>query len=248
MPRGSQVDSATHLARQALHLAREDEAAGGSRYAAYLGSACELACRALAVAWGDPRSSRRRLAEFIRDYLSDYVNATEVGIIELIWNHADEVVPIPGFVDVVEVIVDRLLDLASQGPPDGWNPPTYHMLTWNQLTDAEQAFMLEMLTIAKFYSGPSGPRTHVYLHGSRAKGQATADSDYDILIIFPDEVIEIWTGQAMGRMVEVAKSQGVEVSTKWFYQSTWDDPSTMDDPTLVEQVKRYGIEVPGSGP
>jgi hypothetical protein len=245
MSRGSQVDAATQRARDALQLTREYENAGRPiEYARSLGAACEFACRALAVAWGDPRSSRHRLAELIRDYLNNYVNAAELNIIELIWNQGDEVILLPGFVDGVQAVIEHLLQLASQGPPVGWNTPTYSALTWDQLTDAEQAFMQQMLAIAKIYGGPG---TRVYLHGSRAKGQATDGSDYDILTIFPNEVLSIWPGQAMGYMTKVAIDQGIEVSPYWFYQSVWDDPSTADDPTVLEQVKRYGIEVPGSG-
>lgn len=242
MPHGSQVDAAAQRARATLQLARDYENAGRpTDYARALGAACEFACRALAVGWGDPRSSRHRLAEFIRDYLSDYVDAAELNIIELIWSQGDEVMPFPGFVDGVEAVIEHLLQLASQGPPNGWNPPTYHVITWDQLTAVEQAFMQQMLAIAKFYGGPG---TRVYLHGSRAKGRANAGSDYDILAIFPDETPTTWPWQAMGYMTKVANSQSVEVSPYWFYQSVWDDPSTADDPTLVEQVKRYGIEVP----
>jgi hypothetical protein len=245
MSHGSQVVAATQLARQALQLAREYENAGRSvDYARSLGAACEFACRALAVSWGDPRSSRRRLAEFIRGYANDYVSAAELGIIELIWNQDDQIVPLPGFIDVIEAIMEQLLQLASQGPPDGWNPPTYHVLTWDQLTKVEQGFLLQMLTIAKFYGG-SG--THIYLHGSRAKGRAAPNSDYDILTIFPNEVQDIWPPQAMGNMTKAANRQDVDVSVYWFYQRVWDDPTTADDPTFIEQVKRYGIEVPCSG-
>jgi hypothetical protein len=245
MPFGSQVTAATQLARQALQLAHEYENAGRSvDYARSLGAAFEFACRALAVSWGDPRSSRRRLAEFIRDCANDQVSAAELGIIELIWNQDDQIVPLPGFIDVVEAIMEQLLQLASQGPPDGWNPPTYHALTWDQLTEIEQGFLLQMLTVAKFYGGSD---TRVYLHGSRAKGQATANSDYDILAIFPNEVQNIWPPQAMGNMTKVANRQDVGVSVYWFYQRVWDDSTTVDDPTFIEQVKRYGIEVPGSG-
>jgi hypothetical protein len=245
MSRGSQVDAATQRARGALQLAREYENAGkATEYALSLGAACEFACRALAVAWGDPRASRHRLAEFIRDYLNDYVNAAELNIIELIWNQGEKLIPLPGFVDGVQAVIEHLLELASQGPLDGWNPPTYRALTWDQLTDTEQAFMQKMFAIARTYGGAG---TRVYLHGSRAKGQATDGSDYDILTIFPNEVLSIWTGQAMGYMTRVAGDQDIEVSPNWFYQSVWDDASTADDPTLLEQVKRYGIEVPNSG-
>ena len=235
-----QVAVAIRDARDALRRAQQD--AGRSPGAgANLGLACELAVRAVSVAWGDPRASRRKLAEFIRDYLDEYVTSAELLIIEEAWDRADILKAFPGFIEGVNKIVEHLIELANQGPPTGWIRPTHCAIRWEELSNAEQSFILTMSGIAKEYGGPDA---RVYLHGSRAQGIAADDSDYDILSVFPDALPSDCPGQAMGDMHCVAESLGEKVSQNWVYEGVWRDPGTADYSTLVMEVKKCSIEVP----
>lgn len=229
-----------------MDLATEATREGPADFGKSIAAACEYAARAVAVAWGEPRASRRRLAGFLRDSLGEVVPAEESGLIEYIWNRVAEDTrkwpPSADLVAALNVIVEHLIQLAKQGPPEGWAPPEYRSLEWHALSGTEQTFMLLILGIVRRYGGNS---TQVYLHGTRAKGNATEQSDYDIFVVFPDDIDRYDRAEAMSEILHSAERRDVKVSLDWDYAASWDDPTTLNDPTLIEQVKRYGIEVPG---
>jgi hypothetical protein len=143
---------------------------------------------------------------------------------------------------VVESIVEHLILLAEQGPPSGWDAPKYDAIGWDELSYIEQSLMLRMQAIAIHYGGPG---TRVYLHGARAKGQATEHSDYDIFVVFPDGTNQYNTAYAMSDMNHLAGLEGIHTSRDWVYESAWRAPDPVRT-TIIQEVKSYGIEIPVS--
>jgi hypothetical protein len=242
MNRPQQAEAAMTLARRALELAQQNRT--WPAFDRSLAAACEYAVRAVAVAWGDPRASRKRLAEFLRGPFSQFLNEGEADVVDEIWSYQEQGQPAPfahaALMSGVKSIVEHLVQLAEQGPPAEWSPPTYSVVGWNGLSVDEQTIMLKMKEIALRYGGPD---THVYLHGARAKGQAHGDSDYDIYVVFPDSIDRYGAAYAMSDMNDVAEQYDVRTSRDWVPEHTWQSPDPGHE-TIVLEVRSYGIEVP----
>lgn len=243
MDRPQQAETAIEAARRALDIAGQDLGTWPD-FDRSLAAACEYAVRAVTVAWGHPRASRRRLGEFLRGPLAAFINNQETAVVDTLWSYQDrnQAVPVASstLMDSVKSIVEHLIQLAEQGPPITWDRPTYNIVGWDGLSPDEQSLMLEMRAIALRYGGLG---TRVYLHGARAKGQGDDDSDYDIYVVFPDGTDRYDCAYTMSDMNDLALNKGVRTSRDWVSERIWQNP---DPPhvTIVQEVKSYGIEVP----
>jgi hypothetical protein len=240
----AEAEDGIYAARVALSNAKNDTAnwpfCGNS-----LAAASEYAVRAISVAWGDPKASMKKLSDFLKHPIGPRLEPHEIAFVAALWQYRAEKArwrppEADQFVNLAEAIVEKLIQLAMQPVPDDWTPPSYGRISWDDLSDAERSFMNEVHDTAVRHAGP---RARAYLHGSRAKGIATQQSDYDVYCVFPDDTDRIACGEVMTGIPVIASRFGVSVSGDYDFESEWRDPSRNKAP-LIKEVKRYGIEVP----
>lgn len=210
-----------------------------------LAAACELAVRAISVAWGDPRASMARLTEFLNYPLGLELEASDIAVVEALWQYrAAEVRRKPheaeALIQVAEAIVEKLVQLATQAPPSAWIPPSYNKVSWDSLSDRDKSFLTEVHNMAVRLAGPE---VLTYLHGSRAKGSAREGSDYDVYMVFPDSTDRIICGLIMTSIPEVAARYDYSSCGAYDFSGEWHEPRRYRAP-LIEEVKKYGIQVP----
>ncbi|MGY4707261.1 nucleotidyltransferase domain-containing protein [Candidatus Bipolaricaulota sp. J31] len=84
------------------------------------------------------------------------------------------------------------------------------------------------------------PEARVLLYGSRARGTATPDSDYDLLVLTPaplaPEAID-WIREAL---YELELEYGVVISVLFFSEAEWRDPRRRATP-FYREVEREGV-------
>jgi predicted nucleotidyltransferase len=111
-------------------------------------------------------------------------------------------------------------------PASQWNPPS------REVKAIAEACRQRITSIV--------PRARVILYGSRARDDARPESDYDLLVLLPDEA-----GEADERAIDEALyalelQKGAVVSTLIFPQATWSTPLYRAMP-FHEAVDREGV-------
>jgi predicted nucleotidyltransferase len=81
------------------------------------------------------------------------------------------------------------------------------------------------------------PQVRLLLFGSRAAGTARPESDYDLLLIFPDPLPPGGYGQSVGRAVSLAREAGLDLDAESIGEAEWTRPSVVHQPL----VSRYGV-------
>jgi hypothetical protein len=113
---------------------------------------------------------------------------------------------------------------------------------WADLDQVERAFLLDAHAAAvAIVTGAD-----LWLFGSRATGTATATSDFDLLLVVPDDTCEALRGRAMGEMSMAARHHGVEAHREVMTASSFADPLP-EDRVLTAEVVAYGIKIPSTG-
>jgi predicted nucleotidyltransferase len=92
---------------------------------------------------------------------------------------------------------------------------------------------------------PWAAGTRLILFGSRAAGTAGPDSDYDLLLIFPNHIAEWQRGQARGSASSLNPS--VRLSIESASEDEWRNPPEVRR-VLIERARATGIEVPSPPP
>ena len=80
----------------------------------------------------------------------------------------------------------------------------------------------------------------VVLFGSRARGDAKADSDYDVALFLkdlPDKWAEI--GRLADLQLDIMETTGVEVHTMPFRAGRWSDPAS----PLMYEIRKDGLDL-----
>lgn len=89
------------------------------------------------------------------------------------------------------------------------------------------------------------PDAELWLFGSRATGEAEADSDYDLALIYPDVTPEGLVGHVMGELWSLGRDRGVQLDRQRITASSFANP-TVQDRSLVSQVTAFGFPIPPS--
>ncbi len=87
------------------------------------------------------------------------------------------------------------------------------------------------------------PGATVILFGSRATGLARPESDYDLLLILPDDIDPYVRALIMSNVRDMVRETGAAVDHEYVTVNTWQNPPP-GARILVEQAKSQGIEVP----
>ena len=141
------------------------------------------------------------------------------------------------------IAVGAVLELRHVDPPSTWSPPISTRVSWYGLTQIERVVLQEALWAAT--AAVDG--VELWLFGSRATGTATEDSDYDLVVVVPDDVPPPLHGRAMGDIwLAMDRGRGVRSDRNLVLASSFKDPVDKDR-VLVLEVRAYGFRVPPPG-
>lgn len=241
MPDADPVEVAFAFARNALiQTSREP---GWTQVAGrLLTAALEYAVQGVFIAWGFPV-----LAPKVRRYfdpsMTAHLQPADAEVIRAVWNdagrsHAD--LDLSTIIGICAAVVDRLEALAGSPPPAGWSPPPVPAsIGWAALSGADQ----QLLTRVRQGAQALCPEATVILFGSRATGLARPESDYDLLLILPDDIDPYVRALIMSNVRDMVRETGAAVDHEYVTVNTWQNPPP-GARILVEQAKSQGIEVP----
>ena len=87
------------------------------------------------------------------------------------------------------------------------------------------------------------PIAGAWLYGSRARGDARADSDADVAVILegPKGRSTTVSPEMAGRAYDVLLETGISVSPLAIWMEDWRDPAGHSNPWLIHNIKREGI-------
>lgn len=113
-------------------------------------------------------------------------------------------------------------------------------------TDAEAAAALaRFATDARRHYGPR--LLDLYLFGSRARGDATPESDADVAVILADgawriiDEARVLADLSYDRLIE----DGLDIQAHPVSHSAWNDPALHPNPALVRAMRRDALWIEG---
>lgn len=240
MPYLNQVDALLAKARQypaEAKLQRDNWPFCGSA----LARALEHAVCAVFMAWNEPYKAGRKMHRHFEERLAPLIDPAIPPMVKWVWEYEGGGKPdaVDHLLTACEQVIDALADLAANPPPSGWQAlPIPAPAGWEGLSEAERSFLRAALQAAR----QGCPDVRLLLFGSRAVGMAEAASDYDILLVFPDEVPETAYGQTVGRVVELATEQGIELDLTTANEAVWLAPAEVNRP-LINRVRACHVEI-----
>jgi len=86
------------------------------------------------------------------------------------------------------------------------------------------------------------PHARIILYGSRARGEARRDSDYDLLVLTPHKISSDIEDAIFDETYDVLLKTGQWISVRHIDHSTWDSPVVRGSP-FYEEVNRDGVEL-----
>jgi predicted nucleotidyltransferase len=241
MPYVDQVTAAFALARNRLANAAQQPAVN-VQCGRLLARALEFAAQGVLVAWNFPVKVPK-VQQYFDSILAVHMDPDDAELVRTVW--ATEGMPRPGLnlgnvVVACTGVVNRLETLAGSPPPSGWAPPPVPpSIGWAGLSIEEQ----QILTRARECAQSICPQARIVLFGSRANGTGTPGSDYDLLVLLPDDVDQSTRSMIMGDLYSLAHQLGVEFDREHVSLSTWHNPGPPSR-VLVDRAKAYGIEIP----
>jgi len=99
----------------------------------------------------------------------------------------------------------------------------------------------EILDRIKEYVKEIEPESEVILFGSRARNESREDSDWDILILVPDEVSLKEEQAFRHKLFELELLYGQAISTFVYSKSDWEKKHQVTP--LYQNIKREGITI-----
>jgi hypothetical protein len=231
----NQVDASEHLARERVTRARTID--DDQLQARLLAQSVEWAVRAVLTAWGAPAAKPERLWGALEDSLRACLDRDVIA-----WAHnvrAERADAVGTLLQNADPCIDAIVALADHDPPVSWSPPERAIVGWDVLTTSDR----DILSAVQVAARTIMPDATIWLFGSRATGSANVDSDYDLLLIVPDDTPDALRGRALGEMWLVANDYGVTAHRTVMTMSTWSHPDSANL-TLVTEVRAFGIQIP----
>jgi preprotein translocase subunit Sec61beta len=209
-----------------------------------LARALELSVQGVFVGWGFAVAPPK-VQRYFDGFMAPHLHPAVAGFIRSVWENEESSYPDLDprtVITACTAIADQLEVLAGSPPPDGWSPPPVpSSIGWAGLSLADQQLLARVRQSAQALCAEA----RVFLFGSRATGLARPGGDYDLLVIVPDHIAPDIRALIMGNVRKVVVEAGAVPDHHYVTLSTWQNPGP-GSRTLVEQVKDYGIEVPGS--
>lgn len=237
----NQVDALLVRARQYLadaQLQRDNWPFCGSA----LARALEHAVCAVFMAWDEPYKAGRKMHRHFDERLAPLIDPAIPPLVRWVWEYEGSGRPdgVAQLLAGCQQVIEALAVLATNPAPGAWQPlPIPEPIGWEPLSEPERSFLRAALQAAR----QGCPNVRLLLFGSRAAGMAQADSDYDVLFIFPDDFPDSAYGQSVGRAVELATQRGLELDTVSIGEHVWLAPTTADRP-LITRIRACHIGVP----
>jgi uncharacterized protein len=110
------------------------------------------------------------------------------------------------------------------------------MAEWHTFKAAEQALLCHCKTVIHRLM----PGATLVLYGSRARGEATSASDFDLLILVDDEIFPELEEQLDNALYDIELEYGVVISAIVFNRQRWNHPRYKAMP-LHQHVERDGV-------
>lgn len=229
-----QVNAAAFCARDRLSCAAAESEP--TRRAKLLTVAAEFALRSVTLAWGVPSTKPKRLWTFFDEHVVPLLPedcARRVGALR----HDAQCEASTH--DQASSDLDAVIELGAAGPPQGWSAPARELVGWPSLTVVEREVLREAWRTVRAIL----PDAELWLFGSRATGEAEADADYDLALIYPDVTPDGLIGHAMGELWTLALRRGIQLDRQRITAGSFADPTTQDR-VLVSQIRSFGFRVP----
>jgi Nucleotidyltransferase domain len=143
-------------------------------------------------------------------------------------------------IDGCNTVIDYMDALTRAPRPPGLpSPRDLPSIGWDALSHAEQDLLWSVRERAQALCAD----VRVILVGSRATGLSGPDSDYDLLVIVPDNIQPDVRALVMAAVHRTITAAGAVPDHRYITQGTWRSPDS-GARILVEDAKRSGIEVP----
>ena len=101
-----------------------------------------------------------------------------------------------------------------------------------------RGILSECMGKVRYYDSDAG----VILYGSQARGQATAWSDLDLLVLLSSESSTDLNNQIHDSLYEIALEKDIVISTIIKSRSSWEQPVSQATP-LYQSIRNEGILV-----
>lgn len=230
----NQVDACRFLASERLRIAKTaDDTVFQARL---LVAAVEFAVRSVLTAWSAPAAKPDKLWTAFEEVMAPLLGSDTTAWVRRV--HSQAIAPDVLLGDA-EAYLASITSLSDRDPPVGWTPPHRSALDWRDLAEADRTFLAAASAAARAWV----PEATLWLFGSRATGTARTDSDYDVLLVVPNQAPDGDRGQAMGAIWMTARGHQVEVDHSCMTAASLRTPDGANA-TLAAEVRAYGIEVP----
>jgi hypothetical protein len=240
MPDANPVDVAIATARGVLvNASREPEL--NATASGLLARALEFAVQAVFLAWDYPVAAPKVQRHF-DSVMAAHVPPTVADVIRSVWGAAGQYsdLDLSTVVDGCNTVLDYMESLTRAARPAGLpTPRDLPSIGWDALGHAEQ----DLLMSARERAQAQCADVRVILVGSRATGLSGPDSDYDLLVVVPDDIRPDVRALVMDAVHRTVTAAGAVPDHNYVTESTWQDPHA-GARILVEDAKRSGIEVP----
>jgi hypothetical protein len=174
--------------------------------------------------------------------MAAHIPSAIADVIRSVWGAAGNpsTLDLSAAVGACNAIVDFLESLTKAPRPTGLpRRPDLSSIGWNALSGADQDLLMSVRRHAQQLCADA----RVILVGSRATGLSERDSDYDLLVVVPDDIKPDVRAHLMDAVQRTIRETGAVPDHHYVTESTWQNPGS-GARILVENAKRSGIEVP----
>jgi predicted nucleotidyltransferase len=242
------VQGSIDIARRRLGQAAQLVSRGHRNLAVLeLGKAALWATRAVLLARGVRVAKPGKIEARFVDVVAPLVGPRLADRVRILWAAARHVqnagtitdgFDVDELTEVMSADIETLCTVATSGL-EAFPESAPERRTWEELTDDDREILHRIARVARSIV----PAARLTLFGSRAKGTHRADSDWDLLILVPDETTPGSKGQLMGHLYTLGQQSGVDIERECRIESEWNS-ATCRQSALFDEVRRYGIEVP----